>query len=96
MHRIGRTARMKSTGQATSFVTKEDQQQLREIERLLGRKVPLAPGSRQSVQSSHDRPAVVRRNERVAPGRPYGFWRKQRLNHEEAQAVPPARAGQGR
>lgn len=45
VHRIGRTARMKTTGRATSFVTGEDQHQLRGIERLLGRAVPVAPGS---------------------------------------------------
>ncbi|HWF58972.1 MAG TPA: DEAD/DEAH box helicase [Nitrospira sp.] len=45
VHRIGRTARMKTTGRATSFVTGEDSHQLREIERLLGHAVPLAPGS---------------------------------------------------
>lgn len=45
VHRIGRTARMKTTGRATSFVTGEDQHQLRDIERLLGQRVPLAPGS---------------------------------------------------
>ncbi|MGE0643048.1 MAG: DEAD/DEAH box helicase [Nitrospira sp.] len=45
VHRIGRTARMKTTGRATSFVTGEDQQQLRDIERLLGHAVPLASGS---------------------------------------------------
>jgi ATP-dependent RNA helicase RhlE len=45
IHRIGRTARMKTTGRATSFVTAEDPQQLKAIEHLLGQAVPLAPGS---------------------------------------------------
>ena len=49
VHRIGRTARMKATGRATSFVTAEDPQQLRAIERLLGHAVPLAPGSPQRL-----------------------------------------------
>jgi ATP-dependent RNA helicase RhlE len=47
VHRIGRTARMKSTGRATSFVTSEDPQQLNAIERLLGHAVPWASGSPQ-------------------------------------------------
>lgn len=47
VHRIGRTARMKATGRATSFVTAEDPEQLRAIERLLGHAVPLASGSPQ-------------------------------------------------
>ena len=45
IHRIGRTARMKMTGQATSFVTFEERDQLRAIETLLGHPVPLAEGS---------------------------------------------------
>ena len=42
VHRIGRTARMKAVGRATSFVTADDQHQIRSIEKLLGRPVPLA------------------------------------------------------
>ncbi len=45
VHRIGRTARMNATGRATTFVTAEDHAQLRAIERLLGKSVPLAAGS---------------------------------------------------
>lgn len=45
VHRIGRTARMHATGKATSFVTAEDHEHLRAIEKLLGRSVPLAEGS---------------------------------------------------
>ena len=52
VHRIGRTARMKATGRATSFVTAEDPRQLRAIERLLGHAVPLAPGSQHQQRSN--------------------------------------------
>ena len=45
VHRIGRTARMKAVGRATSFVTEEDHRQIQAIERLLGRSVARAPGS---------------------------------------------------
>ncbi len=45
VHRIGRTARMRTTGRATTFVTAEDHDQLRAIERLLGQQVPRAAGS---------------------------------------------------
>jgi len=45
IHRIGRTARMKMTGRATSFVTFEDRNQLGAIETLLGFPLPLAEGS---------------------------------------------------
>jgi len=45
VHRIGRTARMKMTGRATSFVSFEERDQLRAIETFLGHSVPLADGS---------------------------------------------------
>ncbi len=55
VHRIGRTARMKAVGQATSFVTTEDHHQIRAIERLLGGTVPRASGSslRSTPRSEH-------------------------------------------
>ncbi|MBH0192417.1 MAG: DEAD/DEAH box helicase [Nitrospira sp.] len=56
VHRIGRTARMKATGRATSFVTREDREQLRDIERLLGHTVPLAPGSGDPTPPIRDHP----------------------------------------
>lgn len=52
VHRIGRTARMRTTGRATTFVTADDQDQLRAIERLLGQAVPRAEGSTTSPASS--------------------------------------------
>jgi ATP-dependent RNA helicase RhlE len=42
VHRIGRTARAQASGRASSFVTPEDRNQLRAIERLLGKAVPVA------------------------------------------------------
>ena len=76
VHRIGRTARMKATGRATSFVTAEDPQQLRAIERLLGHAVPLAPGSpqrssdqpKQTGSQRHRRPSSGRSSERRVHG----------------------------
>lgn len=56
VHRIGRTARMKAVGRATSFVTIEDAHQIRAIEKLLGKPVPCAPGS---PSSFHTRPNKV-------------------------------------
>ena len=55
IHRIGRTARMKMTGRATSFVTSEDRDQLRAIETLLGHAVPLADGSPHPSDRPHSR-----------------------------------------
>jgi len=44
VHRIGRTARLEASGKATSFVTPGDRQRVRDLERLVGAKIPLTPG----------------------------------------------------
>jgi ATP-dependent RNA helicase RhlE len=54
IHRIGRTARVKASGRATSFVTSDDHIQLRAIEKLLGQAVPLAPGSAPPAHPTHN------------------------------------------
>ncbi len=79
VHRIGRTARMRTTGRATTFVTVEDQEQLRAIERLLGQAVPRAEGSsasqsapaRSDGHAPRNEPARRRRRGRSAEG-----WRQ--------------------
>ncbi|WP_447984090.1 DEAD/DEAH box helicase [Nitrospira sp. Nam74] len=74
VHRIGRTARMHATGQATSFVTAEDHLQWRAIEKLLGQSVPVAAGSppahrRSAEPASHARPQRRRPARSSAPRR---------------------------
>jgi len=71
IHRIGRTARMKMTGRATSFVTFEEREQLRAIETLLGHAVPLAEGSLRPSDRTHSRMPERSRGDRQrwrAPG----------------------------
>ena len=63
VHRVGRTARMRTTGRATTFVTAEDQEQLRAIERLLGQAVPRAEGSPASLPPSSRPDGHAPRNE---------------------------------
>lgn len=88
VHRIGRTARMKTTGRATSFVTREEHQQLQDIERLLGHAVPLAAGSGAPAPTSHVRVGGVRRNDQASSGPPRGGVGRRRPLHGSAQ---PAR-----
>lgn len=87
VHRIGRTARMKTTGRATSFVTSEDAQQLRAIERLLGQTVPVAPGSGAPVHASPREHQAIHRNGRslagqARPDQPRPF-RRRRESHSK-------------
>ena len=46
VHRIGRTARVAASGLATSFVTRDDQRCLSQLERLLGTQLTLTPAPR--------------------------------------------------
>ena len=94
VHRIGRTARMKTTGRATSFVTGEDHQQLRDIERLLGHAVPLAPGSTRPASPSYLKAATPHRHQPPSSGRPHGFNGRRRPSHGSAQVVRPDRGVQ--
>ncbi len=93
VHRIGRTARMKATGRATSFVTAEDHQQLRDIERLLGAAVPLAPGSAQPAAVAPRHEHNVRRHGRPASGRPQGHRPHGRPAHTGSHATHAPKAG---
>jgi ATP-dependent RNA helicase RhlE len=76
IHRIGRTARVKASGRATSFVTSDDHIQLRAIEKLLGQPVPLAPGSAPPAHPAHNprhngqRDARSGQHSGFRPGRP--------------------------
>ncbi len=71
VHRIGRTARMKTTGRATSFVTPEDPQQLRAIEQLLGQAVPVAPGSDRPAAGQQGGGGRAPGHQRGSQGRPF-------------------------
>jgi ATP-dependent RNA helicase RhlE len=87
VHRIGRTARMKTTGRATSFVTAEDHQQLRDIERLLGQAVPLAAGSLKPAYDSRTRTSATPRPQRHAPGRREAFRDRRHAGHSHSPAA---------
>ena len=86
VHRIGRTARMKTIGSATSFVTVEDARPLRAIEHLLGQPVPCAPGSQPRPRSQSNgktktpssRPRSFQRHDRNQPNPPRSFRAGQR------------------
>jgi ATP-dependent RNA helicase RhlE len=88
VHRIGRTARMKATGRATSFVTTDDRQQLHAIERLLGQAVPLAPGSARPAVEGHARSPMHQRREQHGNGRP-GWVSDRHQPRREGHHNPP-------
>ncbi len=95
VHRIGRTARMKTTGRATSFVTGEDSQQLRDIERLLGHAVPLAPGSLRPAAQAHGRSKMLPPQGRSFHGRAGGGVDRRRMVSPGPAGHRVAPSGQG-
>ncbi|MGX2040222.1 DEAD/DEAH box helicase [Methylocaldum sp. MU1018] len=58
VHRIGRTGRAGSTGEAVSLVSPEETPQLRDIERLLGRKLPALPSPEGYVPQTAGNPGT--------------------------------------
>lgn len=79
IHRIGRTARMKARGRATSFVTADDHSQLRAIEKHLGQAVPVShpPASsglspRTAARADWIRPAAAGSGRHAGCARPQG------------------------
>ncbi|MEK7221941.1 MAG: DEAD/DEAH box helicase, partial [Nitrospirota bacterium] len=74
IHRIGRTARVKASGRATSFITSEDHIGLRAIEKLLGQPIPRAAGSAAPAHSVQPMRNPRHNGQRDArPGQPSGF-----------------------
>jgi ATP-dependent RNA helicase RhlE len=82
VHRIGRTGRAGAGGVAISLVSREEAVQLRDIERLLGRKLPLHP-------MPEDIKPLARTQEPAPPQRPTarrdapGSRREPQRNHRQ-------------
>jgi len=57
VHRIGRTGRAGSTGQALSLVSSDEKDRLRAIERVLGRKINVLPLDRSGIRVPQEQPA---------------------------------------
>jgi ATP-dependent RNA helicase RhlE len=87
VHRIGRTARMKTTGRATSFVTAEDPQQLNAIERLLGHAVPWAAGSPHPSTDQSGPTRTQRRKGRAL----FGRTAESRSHHHRTHSIQERR-----
>jgi ATP-dependent RNA helicase RhlE len=58
VHRIGRTARAGSQGDAISFCTREDKAYLKEIEKLLGKPVPVFADHEYHCSAAENGPVI--------------------------------------
>ncbi len=85
-HRIGRTGRAAKTGDAFSFVSREDEPVVKNIERVLGEKI-----ERRILKGfDYDKSAPARDAEFARPPRPA---QRPRTQAKPAQSGPPANAG---
>jgi ATP-dependent RNA helicase RhlE len=90
VHRIGRTARMKTTGRATSFVTGEEPHQLKAIEQLLGHAVPLAPGSERPAIGQSSKTHRAHQGSRALHGRQPQLRGHRHIGQAHVQGSQPA------
>jgi len=99
VHRIGRTGRAGSTGQALSLVATDEKDRLRAIERVLGRKISVLPLDRSGIRIPVERPVHAAsqaqagtQSERGARAQHHG----QPRGHGQAQGGHGRRGGRGR
>jgi len=87
VHRIGRTGRAGSSGQALSLVASDERDRLRAIERVLGRKINVLPLDRSGINFQQEAPRPASRPP-LAP--------RAQQSHRAHQGRGRAQGGQGR
>ncbi len=87
VHRIGRTGRAGATGQAVSFCSDDQRDELRQIERLLGRAIAVLP---HSVKATPESAAAASK-----PARGHGHGQQMRRSHSTpvSHGAPKTHAG---
>jgi ATP-dependent RNA helicase RhlE len=78
VHRIGRTGRAGSTGQALSLVATDEKDRLRAIERVLGRKISILPLDRSGIRIPVERPTQAQMAVAQVPRAPRPAYGQQR------------------
>jgi ATP-dependent RNA helicase RhlE len=87
VHRIGRTGRAGSSGQALSLVASDERDRLRAIERVLGRKINVLPLDRSGINFQQEAPRPAARPQ-LAP--------RVQQSHRAHQGRGRSQGGQGR
>jgi ATP-dependent RNA helicase RhlE len=95
VHRIGRTGRAGSTGQALSLVATDEKDRLRAIERVLGRKINILPLDRSGIRIPVERPVQAQAAVAQAPRSARPAYGQQR-GHGQAQGGHGRRGGRSR
>lgn len=89
-HRIGRTGRAAKTGDAFTFITREDEDMVRSIERVLGEKIE----RRLLKDFNYEKPAPSRDSEFARPPRP--LQRRWEHKKPEQSRIHPGAENKGR
>jgi ATP-dependent RNA helicase RhlE len=101
VHRIGRTGRAHAVGDAISFVTPEDRDELRALERFIGRGIvrkraegfnysaPPSPG--QPVETERRHPQGQNHGRSQQPSHPSSSHRPGQPSHHHQRSGPPRR-----
>jgi ATP-dependent RNA helicase RhlE len=95
VHRIGRTGRAGSTGQALSLVATDEKDRLRAIERVLGRKISILPLDRSGIRIPVERPVQAQASVAQSPRSARPAYGQQR-GHGQAQGGHGRRGGRSR
>ena len=95
VHRIGRTGRAGSSGQALSLVSSDERDRLRAIERVLGRRINVLPLDRSGIRMPEARTAPAAAAIAPAP-RASRAYHGQPRGHGQAQGGHGRRGGRGR
>lgn len=91
VHRIGRTARAGASGVAYAFCSEEERPLLRDIERLIRLRVPVAPTPANLPPPT---PSMISDNRSRAPQRPQGQAQGRSANGSSNGGSSPSRGGQ--
>ena len=87
VHRVGRTARAEATGTAFTLVSPEEEASLRDIERVIGRRLPRVTVPGFDYAARHSSPLEVPHGQRIAE------IRKRKAQERERAKINAARRG---
>jgi len=96
VHRIGRTGRAGATGQALSLVADDERDRLRDIERVLGRKISVLPLDRTAIRAAAPAELGVQPRAHHGQARPASHQAPQRRAYGNGSGGRSFGGGRGR
>jgi ATP-dependent RNA helicase RhlE len=94
IHRIGRTARAEATGDAFTFVSHEEEKEIRDIEKVLGKKIERRKVKDFNYDANGQQPLEIPLAERIAAIRERKRGERARSNERAANPAAAIKRGQ--